>query len=301
MNLTNPQITFIMLKKILKWTGFALTSLVLLMLIAYAVVHFQMESRIHKVYSVNLQSLSIPTDSTAYALGEHVADIRGCNGCHGSDYGGGEGFITEDTPLGVLYASNITSGKGGIEYKDQDWIRALRHGLGKDNKPLWFMPSHEIYRISNREMAALIAYLKQQAPVDRTVPSKSIKPLGRILSYLGQFPLLPAEQIDHAYQYKDDVKLTVDAKYGEYLAVSCMGCHGPKLKGGPAHGPDQPAIPDISSTGNLGKWSAEGFVNLFHTNKTPDGRELSKYMPVKDFKYSDDELTAIYLFLKSVK
>jgi len=125
--------------------------------------------------------------------------------------------------------------------------------------------------------------------------------LGRILSYLGQFPLLPAEQIDHAYQYKDDVKLTVDAKYGEYLAVSCMGCHGPKLKGGPAHGPGQPAIPDISSTGNLGKWTAKGFVNLFHTNKTPDGRELSKYMPVKDFKYSDDELTAIYLFLKSVK
>jgi mono/diheme cytochrome c family protein len=290
-----------MLKKILKWTGFALTGLVLLMLIAYAVVHFQMESRIHKVYSVKLQSLSIPTDSTTYALGEHVADIRGCNGCHGSDYGGGMGFITEDTPLGVLYASNITSGKGGVEYKDQDWIRALRHGLGNDNKPLWFMPSHEVYRISNREMAALIAYLKQQAPVDRTVPSKSIKPLGRILSFLGQFPLLPAEQIDHTYQYKDDVKLTVDAKYGEYLAVSCMGCHGPKLKGGPAHGPAEPAIPDISSSGNLGKWTADGFVNLFHTNRTPEGRELSKYMPVKDFKYSDDELTAIYLYLRSVK
>lgn len=290
-----------MLKKILKWTGIVLGSIVFLLIVAYTFIHFQVESRINKVYDVELQTLKIPTDSVSYQEGKHVADIRGCLGCHTADLGGGTAFLTDSTPIGVLYASNITSGKGGIAYTDQDWIRALRHGLGKDNKPLWFMPSHEICHISNQEMAALIGYLKQQSPVDRESPPKSIKPLGRVLTFLGEFPLFAAEKIDHNAKYADEVKLEVNAKYGEYLALSCTGCHGEKLKGAAAHSPEQPPIPDISSTGKLGNWTAEDFVNLFHSGITPEGRELSKYMPVKDFKYSDFELTAIYLYLHRVK
>lgn len=284
-------------RKLLKWIGIAFGSIAILLIIFYVVVYFQTQSRINKVYDVSLQELSIPLDSTSYALGKHVAEIRGCTSCHGVDLANGIVFFDDKSPIGVLAASNITSGKGGISYEDKDWIRALRHGLGKDNKSLWFMPSHEICHISNEDMAALIGFLEKQPPVDKEVVKKEMKPLGRILTFLDKFPLLPAEKIDHQATYQDEVKMAISADYGKYLAIACMGCHGRNLKGGDAHGSDQPIIPDISSTGNLGKWDSEGFVSLFHSGKTPEGRELSIYMPVKDFKYSDDELKAIYLFL----
>ena len=290
-----------MLQKILKWTGIVLGGLVVALIIFYGIVYVKTEAGINKAYDVKPQTLTIPDDSASYAAGRHVAEIRGCLGCHGANLAKGEVFADENSPIGILHASNITSGKGGIQYTDQDWIRALRHGVGKDGKPLWFMPSHEICGLSNQDMAALISYVKKQPPVDNITPKKSLKPLGRVLTFLGEFPLLAAEKIDHNALYVDTVTPSVTADYGKYLTVTCMGCHTPTFKGAPSHSPEQPPIPDISSTGMPGKWSQAGFVNLFHTGKTPEGRVLSKYMPVRSFTYSDDELKAIYLYLHGVK
>ncbi len=290
-----------MLKKILKWTAITIGSLLLILAITYGVVVYKTNARIHKAYSVNLQKLTIPHDSIAYEAGKHVAQNRGCFGCHGEDLSGGRAFADEKSPIGILYAANITAGKGGINYTDADWIRALRHGLGKDNKSLWFMPSHEIYHISNQDMAELISFLKQQPAVDKTIPTKSIKPLGRILTFLGKFPLLTAEMIDHNAQYKDTVQVAVTADYGAYLATTCQGCHGRNLKGAPPHGENQPAIPDISSSGNAGKWTLDQFVTALRTGKTPEGKELSIYMPWREFKYTDIELSSIHLYLQQLK
>ncbi|QDK81891.1 cytochrome c [Spirosoma sp. KCTC 42546] len=289
-----------MVKKILKWTSLALGSLVLLLLLFYGIVYAKTEADIHKVYAVTLQPLPIPDDSAEYIAGRHIAEIRGCLGCHGANLATGEVFADEHSPIGYIQATNITSGKGGIQYTDQDWIRALRHGLGKDNRSLWFMPSHEICGLSNQDMAALISYVKKQPPVDKTTPPKSIKPLGRILTFLGEFPLLPAKEIDHTATYVDEVKPAINADYGKYLAVTCTGCHTASYKGAPSRSPEQPPIPDISSTGHLGSWTQQDFVKLFHNGRTPEGRVLSPYMPVKSFTYSDDELKAIYLFLHEV-
>ncbi len=155
---------------ILKWTGILLAGLVVVGLGFYAVVYFQTEAAIHKNYTVDAQMLHIPGDSATYQLGQHLSQIRGCQGCHGADLSGGRAFADEHSPIGILYVSNITSGKGGLRYTDLDWIRALRHGIGKDSKPLWFMPSHETALFSNRDLAALIGYLKKQPPVDKNHP-----------------------------------------------------------------------------------------------------------------------------------
>ena len=223
--------------------------LIVALIIFYGIVYVKTEAGINKAYDVKPQTLTIPDDSASYAAGRHVAEIRGCLGCHGANLATGEVFADENSPIGILYASNITSGKGGIQYTDQDWIRALRHGVGKDGKPLWFMPSHEICGLSNQDMAALISYVKKQPPVDNVTPKKSLKPLGRVLTFLGEFPLLAAEKIDHNATYVDTVTPTVTADYGKYLTVTCMGCHTPTFKGAPSHSPEQPPIPDISSTG----------------------------------------------------
>ena len=134
-----------MLKQLLTWTGIALGSLLGLLILFYAVAYFQTQARIQKVYEVNVQPLAIPDDDNSYALGKQVAEVRGCTGCHGADLSGGRVFVDASSGLGTLYASNITSGIGGVEYTSQDWVRALRHGLDKNYRSLWFMPSHEVY------------------------------------------------------------------------------------------------------------------------------------------------------------
>lgn len=290
-----------MLKKILKWTGITIGSLLVLAVIFYAAIYVKTEARINKVYDVKLQALVIPSDSNAYRQGKHIAENRGCLGCHGDNLSGGRAFADAQSPIGTLYAANITRGKGGIMFTDEDWIRVLRHGLDQQNKSVWFMPSHEVCHISNQELAALISFVKQQPPVDKTTPAKSLKPLGRILTFFNKFPLLPAEMIDHNAVYKDTVQVAVTPEYGRYLATTCKGCHGPDFKGGPAHNEKEPAIPDITAAGPVGHWKEADFITTLRTGKTPEGKQLSDAMPWKVFTYTDEELKAIHLYLQQMK
>jgi mono/diheme cytochrome c family protein len=290
-----------MLKKILKWTGIVIGSLLVLVLIFYTVVYFKTESRVNKIYTVNIQPLTILTDSASLALGAHISAIKGCNDCHAN---GGIPFFDDKNPVVLLHTANLTTGKGGINYTDQDWIRALRHGVGKDGKSLWFMPSqHTSANLSNKELGALIGYLKQLPPVDNVHPEKHLKPLGRLLTFFGKFPLFTAEAIDHNALFVDDIKPEVTAAYGKYLAVGCQGCHGISYKGGPGHGPDEPPIPDLTSTSNVGKWTSDQFVTVLHTGKKPDGKVLSDFMPWKTLgkAHTEDELKALYLYLHNLK
>ncbi|MDQ6812295.1 MAG: c-type cytochrome, partial [Bacteroidota bacterium] len=225
----------------------------------------------------------------------------GCMGCHGSNLAMGRAFMDAQSPLGVLYTANLTSGKGGINYTDQDWIRVLRHGLNRQNKSVWFMPSHEIYHISNEELEDLICFLKQQPTVDKIITPHSIKPLGRVLTFFNQYPLLPAEMINHNAVYKGKIQPTVTASYGQYLATTCQGCHGQNFKGAPSHAKNEPAIPNITSTGDIGRWNDQQFIHVFHTGETPEGKHLSTIMPWKEFTFTNNELKSIYLYLHQLK
>src|SRR5688500_17809271 len=116
------------MKKILKWTGIVLGSLVALLLIAYGYMYYRTDSRFNKVYEVRVQRISIPTDSASLALGHHIANIKGCGDCHGPDMGGK--VVVDDPGLGYLTAPNLTMGKGGLlsrygTYTDEDYIRAI--------------------------------------------------------------------------------------------------------------------------------------------------------------------------------
>lgn len=74
-----------------------------------------------------------------------------------------------DGEIGIyLPAPNLTAGKGGIgaTYTDADWERAIRHGIGGDNRVLAIMPSNYFSHYSDADLAAVIAYLKTFPPVD---------------------------------------------------------------------------------------------------------------------------------------
>src|SRR5574341_1549604 len=138
-----------MIRKILKWVGIVLGSLVGLLGLAVVAVYLMTSARINKVYDVPVVDIPIPTGAEAIAYGEHVATIRACNGCHGPDLGGRP--LIENPAIGYFYPPNLTTGQGGRIrlYSHAHIARAIRHGVGYDNKPLLAMPSHQFDVLSD--------------------------------------------------------------------------------------------------------------------------------------------------------
>ncbi|KAA5548244.1 c-type cytochrome [Adhaeribacter rhizoryzae] len=290
------------MKKVIKWFGIVLGSLAVVLLLAYVVIYFMSESRLNTTHVLAVKPVKVPSGPEAVAAGERVVKMRDCTGCHNEHFEG-KVFI-EDPALGRVVAPNLTGGKGSptATYTNLDWVRAIRHGLNKEGKPLKIMPSEVFYSISNQDLGNMIAYLKALPKVNSNLPESNLKPLARTLLTFNVIPLLPFERIDHQAPIQEVVLPSVSAEYGKYLTTTCSGCHGTNFKGGEPHGEGSPRIANITPGGNLGKWSEAQFKQVLRTGVTPEGKKLNpKFMPwtmTKDM--TDDELKAIYLYLKSL-
>ncbi|MCB9077784.1 MAG: c-type cytochrome [Anaerolineaceae bacterium] len=294
------------MKKVLKWIGWIAAGIVGLLIVALGGIYVASSMRLNKTYDVQPAAVTIPTGEAAVAEGGRQFLTRGCIDCHG-DNGAGKAVI-DDALVGHIMASNLTSGQGGVgqTYMDIDWVRAIRHAIGPDGKPLVVMPSIEYNAINDDDLGALIAYLKTLPPVDQTPPPVSVGPLGRIL-LVGQIaPVLSAEQIDHNAPRPAAVAKGPTAEYGHYLAQTCIGCHGEGLSGGPIPGlpPDPPAPQNLTpdhETG-LGDWTEADFKQVLRQGQRPDGTTVNPVkMPWPAFQHmTDDEISALWLYLQSV-
>ena len=291
-----------MLRKIAKWTGIILGSLLILVLAGYFLIARNITQRIEKKYDFAGESLTVPTDTSTLGRGQHLAVIKGCTDCHGQNLGGK--IMIDDDGLGRISAANLTKGKGGLptDYSTTDWVRSLRHGVSRAGQPLLFMPSHETTMLSEQDMAAIIAYCQQMPPVDNELPAHKIGPIVNVMTYLDKMPLLSVEKIDHNRKMIAQTDTTEGIAMGKYLAVSCSGCHQPNFKGGPI-APGFPPAPDLTSAGHVGKWTQEQFITTLRTGKTPSGHQLNnENMPWKmTAQYEQKELASLYQFLRSLK
>jgi mono/diheme cytochrome c family protein len=293
------------MKNFLKWTGLVLGALIVLLLLVYGFIYYRTDSRFNREYAVKVQEIPIPTDSASLELGHHIANIKGCTDCHGPDMGGKA--VLDDPGLGYLAAPNITTGKGGLlsrhkTYSDEDYIRAIKHGIGKDNKTLKLMPAYEYNPLSGKDLGALVAYVKSVPPADRQMPVIALRPVAYVLTFLDKLPLVAAERVDHTVQSQEAVQPEVTPAYGKYLAVSCTGCHRDNFQGGDGLIPGSPVVPNITASGKVGKWTEAEFIKTLRTGVTPEGKKLDpKFMPwpmAKDF--TETEIRSLYLFLTSL-
>jgi hypothetical protein len=90
----------------------------------------------------------------------------------------------------TLSFPNLTAGAGGVgaTNSNEDWVRAIRHGVGHDGRGLLLMPVRLFYYLSDEDLGALIAYLKSLPPVDNELPMTNLGALGRVMLVLGQVP-----------------------------------------------------------------------------------------------------------------
>jgi mono/diheme cytochrome c family protein len=295
------------MKKWMKRTGIGVGSIVLALVLGVGVIYAASEVRFRKAYDeVAVTPFRAAASSPdVLARGRHLATaISKCVECHGSDLGGK--VFMDAGPLGVVVATNLTSGRGGTgsSYSDGQLERAIRHGVGADGRALAIMPSNDFAAMSDADVQALIAYLRTIPPVDRTVPATNVRTLGRALYLAGKLDLFPAELMDHRAARPAPVPAGVTVEYGQYLATigGCRGCHGPALAGAPPMGPPgTPPPANLTAAGELGQWSKDDFVRALRTGRRPNGTAIDAFMPwALAGQMTDDEMSAVWMYIKSV-
>jgi mono/diheme cytochrome c family protein len=306
-----------MIRRILKWTGIIIASIVILLTVVVAM-------RQDLKYEAPYPSIKATTDSATIARGKYLAygpaHCANCHGAPGTDelvnkgvevpMSGGNKFAL---PLGDFYIRNITPDpETGIgKLTDGEIARELRYGVRPDGGTMLpFMPFHDV---SDEDLTAIISFLRTQKPVKHKVPEHSYTVLGKVIKAFLLKPEGPTGPVPKM------VKKDTSAAYGKYLSMSvanCYGCHtnrdmkgafiGEPFAGGmemeSSVEPDKYYFltPNLTpdSTGRLFGWSQQMFVKRFRMGTLQPGT----HMPWGPFsRMSDDELKAIYNYLKTVK
>jgi mono/diheme cytochrome c family protein len=292
------------MKKVLKWIGIVLGLLIGLLLIAGVVLYLMGNARLNKTYDFPPSNLEIPTDAESIAYDEHRVESL-CAGCHGDDLGGRKNWF-DGGPLGTIDSANLTSGVGGIGdvYTAEDYVRAVRHGIDPEGKPIFMVAVVSTSHLSDEDLASIIAYLQSVPPVDNKVGGAEFTPMAKILFAAGMLGEMPVEEVSHdVHVSAPERRASVD--YGSYLVDinDCRVCHGQTMNGGPFPDPTIKKIsPNLTPGGELAFWTEEQFINTIRTGKTPSGHELDpNFMAWNYYRgFYDYELQAIWMYLQSL-
>jgi mono/diheme cytochrome c family protein len=122
------------------------------------------DRRLERTLDVRVVPLPFTQEPASIRLGAQLYQQRGCVQCHGED---GAGRVTIDNDNGLyVRAPNITleAGTPTATYSEGDWVRAIRHGVSQQGRALLFMPCEEYSRLTDTELAALVAYVRNLPP-----------------------------------------------------------------------------------------------------------------------------------------
>ena len=152
--------------------------------------------------------------------------------------------------------------------------------------------------------------IEEKKPVKNKVPKNDLNAIGKVVKAFLVKPIGPDGEI------LKSVKPDTTAEYGKYLVTNvanCGGCHtqrnlageytGEFLAGGnPMETPGKQTLtpPNIStdSSSRIFGWTLKNFTDRVRMGKIIP----HSHMPWNSFKHmTDDELKAIYKFLKTVK
>ena len=290
--------------KVIKIIGFLVIGLLVVIILAASGMVLYSNFRLNRNYTIQPDPISIPSDREAVEHGAYIYKTT-CSGCHGENLAGSRFF--EDSLLGYIPASNLTSGQEGAGsiYQDIDFVRAIRHGIGSDGNPLLVMPSEAYWYFSDADLGALIAFLKTASPADSQLGTMKLSPLGHILLTLGTFgDIISAEEINHTAPRQPAPQRTVSVEYGEYLVYTreCRTCHGENLVGGKSPEPGAPFAPNLTSGGVIAAYTESSFITTMRTGVTPYNRPLdAKFMPYESLaSMTDEDLTAMFRYLISL-
>ncbi|MCC5868019.1 MAG: cytochrome c [Gammaproteobacteria bacterium] len=283
----------------LKFLAITATSLLLVAIIVLAI--FASYSPRDQVFDVNPDPVPIPDDADALARGWYMAHAVGvCGVCHGPDLAGQT--MSESVIWGYITTPNLTPGEGGIggEYTVVDWVRAVRHGVGREGNPFAFMPVDHYFHMTDEDLGDMIAYLKSLPAVDNEGARMDLGIIPRIIINSGiKGDLVRAEKMDHTRPRPEPA-----ASRAEYLVTlgGCDFCHGPTLTGGQGPEPGAPPGPDLTSSSAMAQWPLEDFEQVMRTGTLPTGEVINPFfMPWQGYQHlSDEDLALMFDYLRAL-
>lgn len=265
------------------------------------------ERKLARRVDVAAPPVAYRTDAGAVERGGYLYRSRGCADCHGAD---GAGAVVLDDPNGMrIVAPDITraSGSSTAAYREVDWVRAVRHGIRRDGRPAMVMPSEDYNRLTDADLAALVAHVRQlpAATAGRTAEIRFPAVVKAL--YAAGLVRDAAEKIDHRLPPAEPVAEGVSIEHGRYVAQSCKGCHRGDLSGGKIVGapPSWPAAPRLrAGEGSvMPRYASAGaFAAMLKTGRRPDGSAVSPVMPFAALgAMSDVDVRALHLYLSSAQ
>jgi len=259
-------------------------------------------------------------DPALLARGRYLVEVVGfCGACHTTRGPGGAlvpgmalagGRVFEERGFRAV-ASNISQDRetGIGAWTDAQIAAAIRDGVRPDGSPIGPPMPVESYRgISDRDLAAMVAYLRTTPPVRHAVAEKSRYP----------FAVAPAGP---PVAYVPDPPAGDRVARGEYLAVNiahCMDCHSGQLGEGRAdparrgasglvlEGPWGVVVArNISSHREMGigAWTDEQIRGAITRGVSADGRKLAPPMGGRSPVWAQirpDDMADIIAYLRSL-
>lgn len=273
------------MKRILKWLGIGLGSILALVLVAAIYVWIAGGRIVNEIFAQPESRFAADPASADIEEGRRAAQLRGCfDGCHGD---GLEGSVWFDQPMlmGRVHAPDLT--RSFAELSDQELDRTIRHGVRRDGKSTLIMPSSMLHHLSDVDFNNIIAFVRSQEQSDGP---DSLTQLGLV----ARFFVLKMGFTPHARRIADDGPwLADDDPHGKYLAVTvCTECHGMDLRGSEAA--QAPSLALVVA------YSLEDFTRLMREGIPIGDRKLDLMERVAISRFShftDEEIKALHSYL----
>jgi mono/diheme cytochrome c family protein len=265
------------------------------------------------VAALALATPAFAQDAALLERGRYLVEVTAaCGNCHtpkgptgnvpGRELAGG---FTIDAPPFRAVAPNITPDpETGIgRWTDAQLARAIREGIRPDGSLIGPPMPFAFYRnLSDRDLAAMVAYLRTVPPIRNQVEKSTYR-----------IPLPPAygPPVTSVAAPADN-----PVARGEYLAgpvAHCMECHTPLLPDGHNDmtrlgaggqqfpGPGGVAIARNITPAGLGQWSDAEIARAIRTGVSRDGSRLNP--PMAFYAYanmSDRDMSDLIAYLRSI-
>ena len=282
-------------RRVLKWLGIAIGSIVGLALLAVTIIYVLIGRDLSRTFDVATTEVNVPDDLAAVAEGERIGRIRGCYGCHGSDLAGEVFFEFPDGSRLLTPDLAVAAQK----YSAAELLRVIRHGIRPDGTSVIIpMPSAMYSNLSDDDVGAIIAWLQSLPPRDNPWTRNEFGPIARLmLMYFRQEQgtILSAELIDHESS-RSAPSPDSPEDLGKYIAATtCTECHGADLMGS-----FDGAFPPLTI---VAAYSLEDFTTLMRTGVPIGDRELDLMarVSVERFAYlTETETEALHIYLKTL-
>jgi mono/diheme cytochrome c family protein len=254
-----------------------------------AYVYFSNVQMLAHRYPVVRAPLPAASGPEAVQRGRQLADITGCTDCHRPDLRGGV-FVDDGWLRGRYYASNLT--RRAQLYSDEDLARIVRLGVRPDGLGVVAMPSMGFVRLTDADIADIIAFVRSLPAGGGDPPAHFIGPLDQWALWRGRFK--PTASYVSDERNKEPADAGPEHAAGRHLAgIVCAECHGGDLKG---NGWDSGA-PDLSI---VLAYSLPDLQRLLRSGTAIGGRKLGLMTTVAQDRLrnlSDSQIADLYGYL----